>query len=64
MRACDAAKLHNGDEVIIKKGNLSAKVLKVNEVRSRPHGLWVELEVVVNNGGGGTLQTVWHNEVR
>ncbi len=62
MRARDAEKLHNGDEVIIKKGNIPAKVLSTNVIHEGNHGkVWVELEVVLD---GGAYRTVYHDEVK
>ena len=62
MRARDAEKLHNGDEVIIKDGNIPAKVLSTNIIHEGDHGkVWVEIEVVLD---GGVYKTVYHDEVK
>ena len=63
MRARDAVKLHNGDEVIIKISNRSATV---NQMRVVPdmEPMLVELKVIISNGGGGVYATVYHDEVR
>lgn len=62
MRASDALKLHNEDEVLIKKGNIPAKVLSTNHIHdAKSKRLWVELQVVLQ---GGALRTVYHDEVK